>query len=262
MPAEPEILVEVDGAIATLTLNRPDRRNSIGRHFSGQMQRALTDIERNAAVRVVIVTGAGSAFSAGGDIFEIMNPEDSDLETKYELIRGYNQIVKRIFYSPTPFIAAVNGPAVGGGAALALACDIAVGCPEARYDFAFAKLGLAAADMGTTWLLREAIGPMRANRYLLTAGSIWAAEGLALGLFADVVPNGTLLARAAAIAGEIAALPAPAIRATKASLRRGGTLSLDSDLEFEAYIQSFAFQTKDHKNRVRDYTRGAKRKLK
>lgn len=245
-----EVLVERHGAVARLVLNRPDRRNALGVGFSAAMHRALDEVEADDGIAAVVLTGNGPVFCGGGDIVEIMSPEPTDLEREFDLVRGYNRVVSRIYHFERPVVAAVNGPAVGGGACLAMACDIAVAAESARYDFAFGRIGLAGADMAATHLLQRLIGPMRAAHLVLTGGSVSAPQGREWGVFVDVVAADELLAAAHDIADSIAVQNRAATTITKLAMRRGYDLDLDAALEYEAYLQSYAFRTAGHKQRL------------
>ena len=245
-----EVLLERSGSIARVILNRPERRNALGVRTLPALNEALDAIEADRDIGVVILTGRGPVFCGGGDLDEIMSPERTDREWEFGIIRGYNRVVRRLRQLDPPVIAAVNGPAAGGGAALAMACDIAIAAESARYDFVFERIGLASADMGCTYLLPRIVGPVRASYLLLTGGSVSAREGLALGLFAEVVPNRALDETAMRVAERIAAGPRRASFISKLALRRGESLDLDTDLEYEAYLQSFAFRSDDHKRRL------------
>lgn len=245
-----EVLVERQGEIARLILNRPEKRNPLGLGFTAAMFRALDEIEADREIAAVVLVGNGPVFCGGGDIMEIMSPEPTDLEREFDLVRGYNRVVSRIYHFERPVIAAVNGPAVGGGACLAMACDIAIAAESARYDFAFGRIGLAGADMGATHLLQRLVGPMRAAHLVLTGGSISALQGHEWGVFVDVVAADELLPAAHRIADSIASQNRAATAITKLAMRRGFDLDLDAALEYEAYLQSFAFRTGGHKQRL------------
>ena len=158
-----EFTLDIKDGIATVTLNWPDRVNAMGLDFSADFGRVLDRIEAQSGVRVMILTGAGKAFCGGGDLNEIMSPDATDMEREFELIRGYNRIARRIFQLDIPVIAAVNGPAAGGGVGIALACDFAIAAETARYDLLFHRAGLSGADVGVPWLLNRLIGPALAN---------------------------------------------------------------------------------------------------
>lgn len=248
-----EFMLDVKGAIATVTMNWPDRVNAMGLHFSEDFNKVLDQIEANSDIRVLILTGAGKVFCGGGDLHEIMSPDPTDMEREFKLVRGYNRIARRIYHLDIPVIAAVNGPAVGGGAGIALACDFAIAAESARYDLSFHRVGLSAADVGVPWLLSRAIGQALASYYVLTAGSIDADTGARLGVFAEVVSGEALLKTAQDAAEKIAAVPQLAARISKVSLRRGGNMDLDTNLEIEAYLQSYAFRSPSHKTLVGEY---------
>ncbi len=248
-----EILLQIDGHIATITLNRPEKRNAQGLSFTPNFMRVLDQLEADSEVRCVVLTGNGPVFGGGGDIFEIMSPESTDLQWEYELIRGYNKLIERLYYFDRPLIAAVNGPAIGGGVCLALACDFAIASEQAIYHFAFARIGLSAADMGAPTLLQRSLGSSLASYYLLTGGSIDAHRGLQLGLFADVVAPAELLPRARQLADGIAQQSQPGTAITKLAIRRGAETSLSASLEYEAYLQSYAFRTNEHKQRLSSF---------
>ncbi len=257
-----EFGLDMRDGIATVTFDWPDRGNAMGLDFSDDFGRVLDRIEKDAQLRVVILTGAGKTFCGGGDLGEIMSPDATDLEKELELIRGYSRIARRIYHLDIPVIAAVNGPAVGGGVGIALACDFALASETARYDLAFHKVGLSGADVGVPWLLNRAIGPVLASYYVLTSGSIGAAEGHRLGLFAEVVAPEKLMPAARAAATRMVEAPAPAVRISKLSLRRSLNMDLDTNLELEAYLQSYAFRTPGHKQRVGEYRQRIAKKSK
>lgn len=256
--SDDEVLLERQGAIARLILNRPEKRNPLGLGFSAAMHRALDKVEADPGIAAVVLSGNGPVFCGGGDITEIMSEGPTDLEREFDLIRGYNRVVLRIYHLEQPVIAAVNGPAVGGGACLAMACDIAIAAESARYDFLFGRIGLAGADMGATHLLQRLVGPMRAAHLVLTGGSISALQGREWGVFVDVVAAAELLAKAQRIAQSIADQNRPATAITKLALRRGRDLDFDAALEYEAYLQSYAFRTEGHKQRIAAFRRSRK----
>lgn len=255
-----EFTLEIEDGIATVTLNWPDRVNAMGLDFSADLGRVLDRIEGQSGARVMILTGSGKAFCGGGDLNEIMSPDASDMELEFELIRGYNRIARRIYQLDIPVIAAVNGPAAGGGVGIALACDFALASETARYDLAFHRVGLSGADVGVPWFLTRAIGPVLANYYILTAGSIDAATGHRLGLFPQVLPSDELMNAARAAARNIVEMPEPAVRISRLSLRSSLNIDLNTNLELEAYLQSYAFRTPGHKQRVGEYRERLARK--
>ena len=248
-----DILLDVTDGIATVTFNRPEKRNPMGLTFSATLNAVLDRVEANRDVRCVILTGAGRTFCGGGDLREIMSPDPTDMEAELALVRGYNMIAKRLYYFDLPVIAAVNGPAVGGGAGIALACDFAIASTTASYDLFFHRLGLSGADVGVPWLLTRAVGAPMANYYLLTAGSIDAVAGQRLGLFAEVVEPTDVMNAARAAALRVVSASDRSVRISKIALRHGTEMQFSANLEVEAYLQSYAFRTPEHKQRIGEY---------
>lgn len=247
-----EFKVDMVDGVATITFDWPKSVNAMGLEFAEDFHRAIDKTEAGGA-RVIVVTGAGKVFCGGGDLYEIMSPDAVDRERELKIVRGCNDVARRLFHCDLPVIAAVNGPAVGGGAGIALACDIAIAAESARYDLFFLRLGLSAADVGVPWFLNRLIGPQRTAYYALTAGSIDAKTGLDLGLFSEIVPPGALLPRAQELARKIAGFQEPAVRISKLSLRRSLDVSLDTAMELDAYLQSYAFGTAGHKQLIGEY---------
>jgi len=242
------------GAVATLTMDWPDKANTMGKDFASQMLDALAKIEQDKAIQAVVLSGSGKVFCGGGDLFEIMSPEPVPIEEDALMVAGYNAVAERLYYLRCPVIAAVNGPAAGGGAGIAMACDFAIAVPSARYDIAFARLGLSGADVGVPWLLASHLGPARANYYMYTAGSIDAPTALSLGLFVEVVPTEALLARAQELALQITQNYTPlTLGITKSAMRHGPRMEFRANLAYEAYLQAVAFQAAGHKQRVVQY---------
>jgi len=245
-----DVLVRKEGSIAWITLNRPDKRNSQGVNFTPTLMAALDQVENDPEVTVAILTGKGSVFGGGGDLKEIMSVEPQDPEWEFELVRGYNKLISRIYHFDRPIIAAMNGPAIGGGACLALACDFVIAADTAAYHFAFGRIGLAGADMGAPFLLQRHFGAAQAAYHIMVGTTIGAEEGKSLGLFTHVVAPQDLEAKAREIAGKIASQSRRATTITKLALRRSPEAGLDAALEYEAYLQSFAFQSEGHKQRL------------
>ncbi|MBC7437111.1 MAG: enoyl-CoA hydratase/isomerase family protein [Bdellovibrionales bacterium] len=246
--------IDRQGAVASIALDWPDKVNAMGLDFSRDFLAVLDDLEADDDLRALIVTGTGKVFCGGGDLHEIMSPDATEVRRDYELVRGYNRVAERLHYFDVPVIAAVNGPAVGGGAGIALACDIAIASDTARYDIFFGRLGLSAADVGVPWLLSRLIGSMRASYYLHTGSTIDAQKGLAMGVFAEVLPADALMPRAAELAQQIAGNSTKDVaRMTKLSLRHGAQMDFRANLEYEAYVQTVAFQSPSHKQRIGEY---------
>lgn len=249
--AQPRILVERRDGVAIVTLNRPQERNPLGLGFPDEIMGILQELEDDLSLHAIVLTGAGSVFCAGAELGKAVHPDGVDPEVQFRFIRGLHKVVQRIRDLELPVIAAVNGAAVGGGAALAMACDIAVASERATYFFAFGRLGAAACDMGCSYLLPKIVGTIRAKHWLLTGATIEAAEGKAAGLFVDVVPADHLLTAALEIAGAIkVATPRRAAAASKLAIVRGEDADLQTCITYETYMQTYLFSTDDHKSRL------------
>ncbi len=261
--ASTPIKVEIAEGVATLMLNRPEQRNPLSPELLDHFEPALNALERNDDVRAVILTGAGTVFCAGAQLGTVLQPGGMDGETQFRYLRGFNRMAQRIRELDLPVIAAVNGPAVGGGAALALACDFAIAAPEANYYFAFGRVGAAGADLGCAWLLPKIVGELRARHWLLTGATVGAEEGRAAGLFIEVCPRERLLPRAHELALQVAqSSPRRAAAATKFAVSRAGETDLQTSLNYEAYIQTYLFTTEEHRSRLGAFMKGRKPKAK
>ena len=250
------ILQQRDGPVLTVTLNMPEKRNPVSDPamvdaLCGVMQAADQDI----GVRVVILTGAGSAFSSGGDLKAMAKPDNGGLRASLpaQTRRNYRYGIQRLplmFQAlEVPVVAAVNGPAIGAGCDLACMCDVRVAAQSARFAESFVKLGITPGD-GGAWLLPRIIGFSRATELALTGEMIDADEALAIGLVSHVVPDDQLLDHARAIADKIAANPAHATRMTKRLLREAQNASLANILEMSAAMQALAHATADNQEAI------------
>jgi enoyl-CoA hydratase/carnithine racemase len=239
-----------DGAVVTLTLNDPDRRNALSTQAQWDAVVAACErVGRDPEVRCVILTGAGSAFCAGGNVKDMKEKSGIAAGAPYAIAEGYRAGIQRIplaFYKlDVPTIAAVNGPAIGAGCDLACMCDIRIASDRARFAESFVKLGIIPGD-GGAWLLPRAVGMSKAAEMTFTGDAIDAAEALACGLVSKVVPGERLMDEARALAARIAANPAPALRMAKRLMREGQHMRLDSLLELSAAYQALAHHTPEH----------------
>ncbi len=244
------ILTTREGAILTVTLNLPDMRNPISddamvEAICGAMASADADID----VRAVILTGAGTAFSSGGDLKAMKAGVGLRNKLPAQTRRNYRAGIQRLpmlFQAlEVPVIAAINGPAIGAGLDLACMCDIRIAAESAKFAESFVKVGIVPGD-GGAWLLPRIVGFSKATELALTGETIDAAEALACGLVSRVVPGADLMAAARAIADRIAVNPPHAVRMTKRLLREGQAASLASILELSAAMQSLAHATRDN----------------
>lgn len=241
------ITVNTADHICTITLNRPDVLNAFNDQLTTELGEALKNAERDAAVRVIVITGAGRAFSSGQDL--------ADLKTRYvpgyvpelgdDLRRRYNPIIRRIREMEKPVIAAVNGVAAGAGCSLALACDLRIASDQASFIEVFINVGLI-PDSGSTFMLPRLVGLGKAMEMCCTGQKVDAAEALRLGLVNQVVSAEELSGATAKLAGRLASLPARAIGLTKRLLNQSLQSDLAAQLEAEAYDQETAGKTADH----------------
>ena len=235
------VVVKTDGAIGTVTLNRPERLNA----FDGGMRQELTDaigeVAADRAVRVVILTGAGRAFCAGADIGYMRELlEKRDWEAAKALVEGGRTAVTAIRAAPKPVIASVNGPAAGGGANLALACDIRIASDRASIGQTFNRIGLH-PDWGGTYFLPRLVGPTKALELFLTGEVIAASEAHRIGLFNRVVPHDRLFEETNALAQQLVSQPPLALALVKQAVYASEARDLGAmlDLELEHQLQCF-----------------------
>lgn len=244
----PDLRVErpLDGAegVVLVTLDLPERRNMMSAAMTASWGRAMAELRADASVRAVVVTGAGSAFCAGGDLSWIgAEPDASVAELRTRMLAFYRTWLSvRDFEVPT--IAAVNGPAVGAGLAVALACDLRYAAEDARLGAPFTALGMH-PGMATTWLLPEVAGPAVARDLLLTGRMVSGAEAVGLGLVSRAVPAAELLPTALEAAAAIAATAPLASRLTKQALADGGHAGIEAAVEWEGLAQAVTLATAD-----------------
>jgi 2-(1,2-epoxy-1,2-dihydrophenyl)acetyl-CoA isomerase len=235
--------VDVDGPVATLTLDRPEALNALTVAVKVALREALERIAADRAVRVVILTGAGRAFCAGQDLAERDLPDAAPLDV--ELRERYNPIIRALRSMGQPVIAAVNGVAAGAGASLAFACDLRIAADDARFVLAFGRIGLV-PDSGATWFLPRLVGTARAAEIALVGDPINAEEALRIGLVSRVVPGDQLMTQARELAERIAAGAPLALALTKGALDRAATIDLETALDGEATLQGIAGASADH----------------
>lgn len=244
------ILTEKRGHIAILTLNRPDAMNALGAPGDGdQVAEACAAINADRDIRAVVLTGAGRAFSAGGDVKAMKAREGAFAGNGVELRDGYrnniHRVVRSIYGLEVPSIAAVNGPAIGLGCDVACMTDIRIAAEGAKFGVTFLKLGLIPGD-GGAWLLPRTIGMSRAAELLFTGDVVDAATAETWGLVSKVVPAESLLDEAVALAERIAQQPPHALRLAKSLLKHGQTTSYDTLMEMSAAAQAISHLTEDH----------------
>jgi 2-(1,2-epoxy-1,2-dihydrophenyl)acetyl-CoA isomerase len=248
--SNPAVLLDYDAAtqVAVLTLNRPDRLNSITRQMHIELRGALDRVEASGA-RSLIITGAGRGFCAGQDLSDLdldtATPVDpGDLLTEY-----YNPLILRLQSLPLPVIAAVNGTAAGAGVNLALACDLVLAARSAKFIQAFVKIGLL-PDAGGSWQLPRRVGIARALGLAMTGEPISGEQAEQWGLIWRAVEAETLQEQARQLATQLAAQPTRAIAAIKQALRASASQSLELTLDLEARLQSELSRSDDYREGV------------
>jgi len=238
------LIVERTGPIATITLNRPGARNALDMTMRQEMLAALDEVEADASSRVLVLTGAGEHFCAGGDVKSMRERRQTAAEGRHR-VQLLNTMVLRLVDFPRPTIAMVDGYAVGAGTNLALCCDLVVASERAKFGELFNKIGLA-PDGGGTWLLPRLVGLARAKELIFTGDVFDAAEAARLGLVNRVVPAAELRAVTRALAEKIAAGPPAVQRMAKHMVNRAATTDLAAALDLEAYSQGLAIAGDDH----------------
>lgn len=243
--AGPLVLTAQHEGIATLVLNRPERLNALNNELAIALSEALDRVAEDASVRVVVLTGAGRAFCAGGDLGVIRAGRDSgDVKQLEPLLRAGMQSVMRMRTMKQPVIAAVNGAAAGAGMSIALAADVRIAADEASLGMNFAKVGLF-PDYGATYFLPQFVGPSRAAEMFYTGEMIDAPTALRLGIVNRVVPGSQLEAETKSLAQKIAQGPPIAVRAVKQVLFGADRAALEAALEKEVQQQLVCFRSED-----------------
>ncbi|MDO9146389.1 MAG: enoyl-CoA hydratase-related protein [Hydrogenophaga sp.] len=241
------VLYETRGAVALLTLNRPEALNSFTRQMHRDLWAALNRAEADKTIRALVLTGAGRGFCAGADLAEFDFEPGPDLVQRADpgpvIDQAFNPTARRIQSLRMPVVAAVNGVAAGAGASLAMTCDIAIAAPGASFIQAFSKIGLI-PDAGGSWFLVERLGLARAMALAMTGDKLPAAQAKEWGLIWDVQDDP--LAAALAMAEKLATMPTQALVATRALLRDAGTRTLNEQLDVERDTQSALGRTHDY----------------
>lgn len=242
------ILFELADGVASLTLNRPDRLNSLNAEMHEELAAALGAVERDAAIRALLITGAGRGFCAGQDL-NLRDAAGGDFDAGAAIERYYNPLVRRLKALRKPVIAAVNGPAAGAGANLAFACDIVIAARSASFLQAFCRIGLV-PDTGGTWILPRLAGSARAMGMMLLGEALPAATAAEWGLIWKAVEDAALMEEARALARKLAQGPTIGLGLIKAALKRSLESTLDAQLDTERDFQRAAAATADFREGV------------
>jgi enoyl-CoA hydratase/carnithine racemase len=240
--------LELADAVATVTLDRPQRLNALTFDVYAELRDFFIELRQREDVRAVVVTGRGRAFCSGGDVHEIIGPlVEADPKTQLEFTRMTGAVVLAMRTCPQPIVAAVNGAAAGAGAVLALAADLRVVARSASFAFLFTKVGLAGADMGAAYLLPRIVGAGRASELLLLGNTIDAETADRYGLVTRLVDDDVIVAEAWSLAALLASGPTLAYGDTKLLLARELDLDLTSAIELEAQAQALLMRSRDYR---------------
>jgi len=234
--------------VATLSLNRPERKNPLTFESYAELRDLFRALCSATDVKVIVLTGAGGNFCSGGDVHEIIGPlTKMAMPELLEFTRMTGDLVKAMRLCPQPIVAAIDGICAGAGAMMALAADMRLGTAQAKTAFLFTRVGLAGADMGACALLPRLIGQGRASELLFTGRAMTAQEGLQWGFFNALHEPAEVLAKAQALAADLAAGPTFAHGMTKTMLHQEWAMTLDQAIEAEAQAQAICMQTQDFK---------------
>ena len=239
------VRIDHQGAVAVITLNRPESLNAMSPQLLDDLCAAGQQLADDAAVRCVVITGAGRAFCAGADI-DYMKAllERGDIENFTMLVEAGRAVVTTLRETPKPVVASVNGPAAGGGANLALACDIRIASDQASIGQTFSRIGLH-PDWGATYFLPRLVGPSRAFELFASGEMVGAEDALRLGLFSRVVPHDRLAAETRALALALAAKPPLALALAKKAVYASESHGLSQMLDMELEHQLRCFASRD-----------------
>lgn len=250
------VMLEKDNGVAIVTLNSPETRNTLSdEHEYEAIGAACREIQRDKSIRAAILTGAGKAFCAGGNIKDMHERASSQsippVDERYAYKEGIHRIPLSLYNLEVPVIAAINGPAIGAGLDLACMCDIRIASEEAIFAESFVKIGIIPGD-GGAWLLQRVVGLPKAAEMTFTGDPINAQEALACGLISKITPAALLMEEAKKLAGRIAVNPGHQLRMAKRLIRESQTNRLETILEMSAAFQALAHSTKEHHTLVAD----------
>lgn len=246
------VKLTIDGAIATITLNRPDVLNAMNTQLGMDIRDALRVVRQNETLKVLILTGAGKAFCAGGEMDDILKTNKDAIlaEKAVRLILDCFEMIRTL---DIPVISRINGDAYGGGTALALACDFKIAVETARFGFLFVRIGLAGSDAGASYIVPRLVGLTRAAEMLMLGEMIEAPEAYRLGMLTRVVPPDDLDDEVGRFVKKILNGPTLAIKMTKKALTGSLEKDLATELDFECYAQTLCIQSADAREGVKAF---------
>lgn len=257
MTKNQSVTVEVKGKVAIITLNEPDSLNALSEGIKKGLYEKVNYIEENHEISVVVLTGAGRAFCAGGDIRGM--GERTTLQS-FDRISNTTQIIKQIFNISKPVIAAVNGHAMGAGFSLALSADIIFAQPKAKFGLSFSKIGLL-PDCGLLYFLPKIVGPWKTKEWVFNGSVIDAEEAYRHGIVNQLVEEEDVVSYAVSYAENLSESSLQSMRFTKLVLRESQNLSLDATLQYENLSQTILQQTEDYKEGVQAFKEKRKAKF-
>lgn len=241
-------LYEESDGVGVITLNRPERLNALTFEVYLELAAFFRHLDSHESCRAVIITGAGKAFCSGGDVEDIIGRLfERDTQGLLEFTRTTVDLIRAMRALRKPVIGALNGTVCGAGAAIAMACDLRIAAPTAKCAFLFVKVGLSGADMGACFLLPRMVGLTKATELLMAGDFIDATEAHRIGLYNEIVPAESLMARAREWGGKLARGPAFGLMVTKQMLNKALSFDLETALEAEAQAQAVCMQHPDFK---------------
>jgi 2-(1,2-epoxy-1,2-dihydrophenyl)acetyl-CoA isomerase len=239
MPDTSQVLADLQDGVQTITLNQPSRFNALSNEMLRGLGEALRAVERDAAVRAIVLTGAGKAFCSGADITEFNVSEDSRMDAGEHLRKRLNPLIARMRALEKPLLGAINGVAAGAGLSLAMACDLRYAAESARFVVAFVKIGLV-PDAGLMYFLPRLIGPAKTLELAWSGDPVGAAEAYELGMLNKVLPDNEVLGHTQEVAARLVQGPAKTIALIKRAINQAHELPLERVLELEANYQTIA----------------------
>jgi 2-(1,2-epoxy-1,2-dihydrophenyl)acetyl-CoA isomerase len=245
-----DILLDIEDGVGTVTLNRPDRLNTLAMPTVDHLVDALAEAGASDRARVIVIAGKGRLFCAGADQAEMV---ERDPQAWEPIVRRYLDPVREIVSMDKPVIAALHGDAVGGGLGLAMACDFRIAADGIRLGAPFTPIGLAGCDMSAGWFLPRLVGLSKATDLMFTGRLVAADEALEIGLVHRVVAKERFEAEVGALAQQLAAGPPIAHRWTKRAIHRSLGVDMDAEFEFEIFAQVQCIQSEDHREGVRAF---------
>lgn len=252
IPEYSAIKWELEGTVGILTFNRPENLNALGPEIYVELVDCMDRLAKEPDLQVIIITGSGPAFSAGGDMDAFLSRSEAHQEQGGAIELFTNEMARKFLDIEIPLIAAINGPAVGGGFTLSLTCDLRIASEEARFGAVFARAGLS-PEYGSSFLLARIVGLTKASELILTAKIFDAKEALNMGLVNEVLPADQLMDRARKLAQQIASLPPLSVRMAKRTLRHGLESTLSQALDYEELAETHCFSSLDHQEAVRSF---------